>query len=211
MPLPLTADTLDAIPEPLRTAYVEKDGKFVLDAEVPDVAGLKSALQKERDRADLAEKAAKKAADAARDQEVKEKGLLEVKQKWDAELLAPVKQENEKLQQQIRALSLEGPLKAKLGTRLVDDRAVEAVWALEAGKFDLADGKPILRDNPTQPVDAYLDGLKDTYPWAFKGTGASGGDARGGRPVPNKVISATDTKSFLANVDAIAKGEVAVQ
>lgn len=211
MPLPLVADTLDAIPEPLRSAYVEKDGKYHLDADVPDVSGLKAAIQKEREDRRKVEKALEAAAAAAREQEVKDKGLLEVKQKWDAEQLQPLKAEKDRLEQQVRALSLEGPLKAKLGTRLVDERAVEAVWALEAGKFDLADGKPILKDDPTKPIDAYFDGLKQNYPWAFKGTAASGGDAAGGRAVPSRTISAGDQKAFLANVDAIAKGEVAVQ
>jgi hypothetical protein len=42
MPLPAVTDTLDAIAEPLRAAYVEREGKFYLDAE-PDAAaaGLK--------------------------------------------------------------------------------------------------------------------------------------------------------------------------
>lgn len=47
--LPLVVDKLDDVPESARGAYVEKDGKFRLDAEVDDAAGLKSALQKERD------------------------------------------------------------------------------------------------------------------------------------------------------------------
>lgn len=41
MPLPLTADKLDAIPEAARGAYTQRDGKFVLDAEFEDVSGLK--------------------------------------------------------------------------------------------------------------------------------------------------------------------------
>jgi hypothetical protein len=47
----LTKAEVDALPEALRGLYAEKNGKFVLDAEIeghPDVAGLKSALEKER-------------------------------------------------------------------------------------------------------------------------------------------------------------------
>lgn len=50
---------VDALPEALRGLYVEQDGKFVLDAEVeehPKVGGLKSALKKERDAKDTADK-----------------------------------------------------------------------------------------------------------------------------------------------------------
>jgi hypothetical protein len=43
---------VEALAEPLRTLYVERDGKFVLDADVeehPAVGGLRSALAKERE------------------------------------------------------------------------------------------------------------------------------------------------------------------
>jgi hypothetical protein len=43
---------VEALAEPLRALYVEKDGKFILDADVeehPAVGGLRTALQKERD------------------------------------------------------------------------------------------------------------------------------------------------------------------
>lgn len=48
MALAQTVDSLDSVPEAARGAYVEKEGKFVLDFEVPDVAGLKTALASER-------------------------------------------------------------------------------------------------------------------------------------------------------------------
>lgn len=50
MALPAIIDQLDEAPEALRPHYIEtEDGRFMLDAEgVEDVAGLKSALEKER-------------------------------------------------------------------------------------------------------------------------------------------------------------------
>ena len=50
MTLPATIDNLDAVPPELRAHYMAtEDGRFRLDAEgVEDVAGLKSALEKER-------------------------------------------------------------------------------------------------------------------------------------------------------------------
>jgi DNA-binding transcriptional MerR regulator len=48
MPLAAVVDSLDTIPEAARGAYVEKEGKFVLDFDVPDVTGLKKALESER-------------------------------------------------------------------------------------------------------------------------------------------------------------------
>jgi hypothetical protein len=42
MPLPLIADSLDAIPEGARGAYVERESKFYLDAAIEDTSGLKA-------------------------------------------------------------------------------------------------------------------------------------------------------------------------
>ena len=49
MPVKQIFDTQDAVPEFLRSAVIEQDGKWVFEAELPhEVAGLKSALEKER-------------------------------------------------------------------------------------------------------------------------------------------------------------------
>jgi DNA repair exonuclease SbcCD ATPase subunit len=48
-PLPIEVDALDAVPEPLRPFYEERDGKFVLPVQVDDPAPLKEALRKERE------------------------------------------------------------------------------------------------------------------------------------------------------------------
>lgn len=50
MKLAYAVESLDAVPEPLRAAYTEKDGKFVLAVDgLEDTSGLKSALEKERE------------------------------------------------------------------------------------------------------------------------------------------------------------------
>jgi len=48
-PLPIEVDTLDAVPEPLRPFYEEREGKFVLPVQVDDPTPLKEALRKERE------------------------------------------------------------------------------------------------------------------------------------------------------------------
>src|SRR5258708_5937061 len=40
--LPLSVDKIDVIPENQRGAYVEKNGKFVLDVEIEDTTALKA-------------------------------------------------------------------------------------------------------------------------------------------------------------------------
>lgn len=57
MPLPFSVDAIDAVPEAQRGLYKESNGKFVLDVDgYEDPAGLKSALQKEREAAKNAAK-----------------------------------------------------------------------------------------------------------------------------------------------------------
>jgi hypothetical protein len=48
MPLALTVESLDAVEESLRGLYVEKDGAFVLDADLPDTGALKRAKDHEK-------------------------------------------------------------------------------------------------------------------------------------------------------------------
>jgi len=66
--------TQDEVPEALREYYVEKDGKFMLDAEgVEDVTGLKTALGKERTDRRAAEAALKTYQEAVGTDPVKAK------------------------------------------------------------------------------------------------------------------------------------------
>lgn len=50
MALALSVESLDGLPDAIHSLYVEQDGKFVLDLDggIPDVTGLKSALESER-------------------------------------------------------------------------------------------------------------------------------------------------------------------
>ncbi len=205
-----TFDSTDAIPEEHRANAIEtKDGKFAVFVE-PDTAGLTSALQKEREARKAAEKAAKAAADALRDGELKEKGLLEAKQQWDAEILKPVAERVSLLEQENRSLKLVTPVKDAFRAAGIIDP--DDAWAVVGGKFDLAeDGRPILKDNPTADLGKWIaSDLKQQKPHWFQGTQAAGGGAAGGRPVANKTVSLADPKAFLANIDGIAKGDVAV-
>lgn len=60
MPVKQVFDKKEDAPEWLRSSLLEQDGKFVFEAELPaETAGLKSALQKEREGKSAAEKALK--------------------------------------------------------------------------------------------------------------------------------------------------------
>lgn len=212
MPLE-TFDTLDVIPEDVRANAIEtKDGTFVVYREA-DTSGLTSALAKEREARKAAEKAAKLAAEDAREKELAAAGLLDAKRKWDAEILAPLQSELETLRGETRTLKLVTPVKDALRAAGVIDP--DDAFKLLADRFDLADsGQPILKDNPTADIKKWAETeLAKAKPYLFAGTQASGSGAKGSGPgasKPTRVISASDTKAFLANVDAIAAGEVVV-
>lgn len=60
MALKIELDSLDGLDEAVKGLYVQDGDKYRLDAELPDVAGLKSALDKERKAAREAEQARKR-------------------------------------------------------------------------------------------------------------------------------------------------------
>ncbi len=174
-----TADSLDAVPESFRSAAFEtKDGKFVY-AEDEDVSGLKSALQKEREAKREAENRAKQLADEAAKADLSAKGLLEAKQKWDEEHLKPVKTELEAKAALVARLQLENPVKDLMRAAGMYD--AEDGWRLLGDQFELVDGKPILKADPTADIAKYLTTtLKAKKPHLFKGTAAGGSGAEGG-------------------------------
>ena len=105
MSLPILAESLDALPEAVREFYEERDGKFALKVEgVEDTTGLKSALKREREAREAAERTAKEFTglnpkeirkliadrDAKAEQDAREKGdfdavLAQHRAKWDKE------------------------------------------------------------------------------------------------------------------------------
>jgi hypothetical protein len=135
--LKLIVDSLDAVDEPLRSLYEEKDGKFALKVEgVEPVDGLKSALEKERKAARELEKKVKRWESLGKsDEEIAE--LL--KKAEDAELSeAERKGEWDKLRAQMNekhdaALRAKDEtitaMRARLNAELVDAKAVAAIAA----------------------------------------------------------------------------------
>jgi hypothetical protein len=187
MPLPLVADKLDAIPEPLRSAYVERDGKYHLDAEVEDVTGLKNTVATTRRERDEAKRAAKEAADKLAALEAEKEAaaagltsekLAEIQRKAE-EKYAPTLTENTTLKAQIRAMQLDGTVKSLLAKAGAVD--VNDAWDVVGKEFDLTDdGKPFVKADPTADVEQYITKtLVAKKGHLFKGTQAAGGGAAG--------------------------------
>ena len=78
-------------------------------------------------------------------------------------------------------------------------------------------GNPLVADGKGTPMDVDMfvaQNLKTNYPGAFRGTGSSGGGATkssGSAVGGSKSITAGDNAAFLANLDGIADGTIAVQ
>jgi hypothetical protein len=179
-----TYDAPDAIPEDVREAAIEtKDGKFVVvrDQPVPDVSGLKNKntelLGKLKKLEAIVEEQTRKASDA----ELAAKGLLEHKQRWDQEILHPVKSRLDELEAENRQLKLVGPIKDALHKAGAVD--ADAAWTLEGNRFDLDEqGRPYLKDDPTASIDKWIaDQLPKLRPYLFAGTKAGGGGATGAK------------------------------
>lgn len=119
MPLALVADTIDSIPEALRSEYTERDGKFHLNVEgLEDTTGLKSALKKERDAAAANLKLAN--------------GLKEKVAKWEA--LGKTDEEIAAMLTDAETAKLEAAKKAGNYDALLADVRKKADEALNAAK-----------------------------------------------------------------------------
>jgi len=135
--LKLIVDSLDAVDEPLRELYEEKDGKFALKVEgIEPTDGLKSALQKERADRAAYEKQVKawqglgKTPDEIKEllaaQEQAELAKAEKAGEWE-KLRA---QMNEKHDAALKAKDETiSAMRARLNAELVDAKAVSAIAA----------------------------------------------------------------------------------
>lgn len=133
MPVKQIFEKKEDVPEFLRDAVTEQDGKWVFEAELPnEVKGLKSALDKERERAEKAEKGLKgyegidpeearqqkEAARKAEEEKAKQAGQWE---NWKAQMQQQFDAEKSALLKQVEAL------KSSLHQEMVGARATAAI------------------------------------------------------------------------------------
>lgn len=193
MKLPIF-DKKEDVPAVFADLYEEKDGKWVPKADDDDTtAPLKTALDKERKRADDAEKALK--AEKKRlelesaDLERKKKGITDdqlkqiredVKKEVEAEF-APVKKDLDDAKKDNRTLRLDNKVRGLFGKVGVRGERHDALWKLINEDFDLTDdGAPMVKAAPGTEVEKYLaDSVKKMYPEFFEGTKAAGSGAAG--------------------------------
>lgn len=180
----MSLETLEGLPEEVANLYKKgEDGKFHLVGEAGD--GLKSALQKERERANAAEKALKERERQEADSKAaKERDELERKGEYE-KLKASLEAETKATRERAEALE------AKLRNGARDRAAMEAIQAAGGipkallphvqGALEVVqdgeDYKVIVKGDPGKKLDAFIAGLKTEMPWGFNGSGASGGGA----------------------------------
>ena len=206
--LPAVAESLDAIPEPHREFYVETDGKYVLDADVdghPAIAGLKSALDKERrSGAEWKRKAAAYEklglspeeigdlkAEHDRAQADDGKGKLDIEKvlakrikELEDQQIRPAQERAEKAERELRQLRLTDRVRAAALEAEVIPEDVDDVLLLTTRHFDLDDkGAVVVLDDDGDPTGQtpkqwFAEQFKKRKPKFFKGTSASGSGAR---------------------------------
>jgi hypothetical protein len=218
-------DSLDAVPEPFREAYVEQDGKYLLDTEWEDTSGLKNALDAERKAAKEAKAALKKydgvdpeefarlkaAADEAEAAKLQSEGRWEDVKKRLADSHAKELEkwtgEVSKRDRVIEQLTVENELSAaidKAGILPEHRKAVRALLRVEAKPTVQWDGdapKGVMGD---VAIAEYVESWAKTDEAAYylpssgaNGSGAKGGGGGGAGRKPFKEMSEGDKIAFI--------------
>ena len=181
----MSLETLEGLPEEVAKLYKKgEDGKFHLNDENAG-DGLKSALRKERERAEAAEKALKareqseEAAKAAKEREdLEKKGEYEKLRAQDMEALKTSKERAEALEAKFRMTSRDRFLQEAM---LAVGAIPEALGPHVRDLFeDVPEGdgfKHVVKGEAGKKATDFLAAFKETKPWAFQPTGASGGGA----------------------------------
>lgn len=187
----MALETLEGLPEEVTKLYKKgEDGKFHLLEAGDDAKGLKSALQKEREARDVAEKALKAKQDAEENAKLEaERKALEAKGDYE-KLSAGDKKRIQELEAELGKRGTEHEQYVKhtfalshLGTLAVNERALEVLAADLESRIELVQGKPVVKGDPSKDIKALVAEITadPLYAPFLRGSGASG---TGGNPNP---------------------------
>jgi hypothetical protein len=197
MPIEFEVSDIDQVDEDIREAYVEKEGKFVLDPEKHYEIKANALIAKNRE---VIQKNKTLSEQLKTLEKVKETAVTDVDK-----LAQEYQQEIAGLKDQLRERSVWDPVKdLAIKHGVLPDRLDAFLTLLRAqGRFDQdEEGKLVYKDKfgtPTaiRPERAFEVYLKDENKWAFalpdaKGTGAKGGtkSSMTGRIIPREVFDA---------------------
>lgn len=213
--LALTLDKLDGLPDNLKGAYVAKDGKFVLDVEIPDVTAERAKVVEAERKLTAATKATQTASDLAAETQRKldaalatrgdtDKNVTELLAKWEidknkavADAVAAEKATHQPIADRLTVFELDNALaEAHLKH---GGRPEKKASMLKIAKHDwsLVDGKPVIKDAKgevtTKSLDDYFSkDYKTAEPDHYTGTKAAGGGA-GGHQLPSAGVAGAPT------------------
>jgi hypothetical protein len=207
----------------VQTSYEKAGETYYYVGEIPDVDGLKTALNTERTRADTAEKALKpfegvdparfKVLDAA--DKARVDGKDERATAWQTEKeqlttqIGTLTSSNETLSQENIGLKKGVKLRTLFkDSGVIEDRLDDAI-ALTGSSFAL-DG-----DNLKGPegVDIKVfasDTLRKAKPWLYSPAVKPGTGAVNQSTTPARVVSASDQAALNSNIEGLASGAVVV-
>jgi len=196
-------DSLDGLDEGLKSFYTKaEDGKFVLQVED---SGAKSAIQKERERADAAERLLKeREANDSKAKAEAEKAQLEAKGDYEKLKAAIEAEKQASLEREKQATTglKSYLLKAELTAAIAAHKGNPHLHKLVEDQFEAVlspDGqhKVICKSDPSKTPSQFIESLKTdaSYGDFFAGSGVSGGGApHAGRPAPGGEPSTTHAK-----------------
>ena len=227
----ITLETIEGLPESLKGAVKEADGKHTLDLSglmpAEDLTGLKTALQKERENVGAYSKLGKPDESAAKIADLEEKakgtgkGAEDAQAKLDAmaaDYDAKISQRDEtltKMQQRYAGAELKAELaKAGFIPEAIDDIAATAMGRLQFNedgtpKVLTSDGKPMIgsgADHGATLADLAKE-LAEAKPYAVRDQGKGGGGKPPGSDggTPPKTV----TRAQWNEMDHAARGAFA--
>lgn len=233
----ITKEEFNNLPTALKESFTPDGEEYVLKTE--DVSGLKSALKKEREAKEAAEKLAKNfeglnaeeirkmisdRAKAKEDEDKKAGKFDEIlrakedewKKQFDAEKLRADTLERNFVEKQVESvmvssLSASGviPERLDIAKRLMRDSI----------EYETRDGNPVLKFKDEtgyaqeMKPDDFTAKWREKHPYFFQSEGKEGsGDRNGGGNFGNgKVVKANDQAALSANLEQIASGEMTVK
>lgn len=238
MSLKFVVETLDGVPETARGFYVEREGKFVLDAEgavpkgrldefrdnnlaltrqISDLQKRYEGIDPDQARA-LSERARherdRKLIDAGRVDELVSERTATLRAEF-----AGIASERERLKKELAAHVVDGAIRDAASRAGVRAAAIEdvlargrALFRLEGGKAIALDGdKPVYgRDGEPLGVGEWISGLSAQAPHLFEASRGGGAPGGAGSRAAMGMIDRNDTAGFLAHVDDIAAGRLKV-
>lgn len=206
--------TLEGLPDEVAKLYKQgDDGEYHLETE-----GVHSALRKERERANAAEKALKEREKAeedakrkAEEEQALKRGEFDKIRAQDQETIKKLQDEAQGLQTRLRnsardkaameAITAAGGIPKALMPHIIDSLEVVP----EGDNF-----KVVVKADPGKKLGDFVAGLKSEMPWGFNAPGASGagtaaGGGTGGAQKPWKEMTLTEQTNLYRTNPTQAK------